>query len=333
MVSGHERAPDSGLIDVAILEDVWGARFADLATRYHVVRIEAADAATRAAVSAVAGRAMCIVIRNRTIVDRDLLVAAPRLRVIARAGTGLDNIDLEAASDLGVVVVAAIGANAQSVAEMAIGLALGLARRIPSLDRGIRIGEWDRRPGVELAGRTWGVLGLGRTGIETARLARALGMTVIGYDPFVGRDAPHVREIGVQVRSLEDVRAHANVLSLHMPLTKDTLGMVDHRFLSAMLPSAFLINVARGEIVEEEALQWALSTGVIAGAALDVRTSEPAVPGPLDVLDNVILTPHVAGLTGAAADRIAEVLSADLARLLTGEDALDAVGPIRRIRQ
>jgi (S)-sulfolactate dehydrogenase len=319
-------------VDVAVLEGVWGAALADLALRYRVRRIGNEEVATPAALTGIARQARCLVVRNRTVVDRGLLLAAPDLRVVARAGTGLDNIDLAAADDLGVVVVAAQGVNARSVAEMAIGLALGLARRIPELDRRVRAGEWDRRPGVELAGRTWGVFGLGRTGTETARLAAALGMNVVGHDPFVSPTDEDVRAAGLTIAALEVVRSTADILSLHIPLTAQTRGMVDDRFLARMRPGAFLINVARGGIVDEDALHRALTTGVIAGAALDVRSTEPPASSSLDELENLILTPHVAGLTTASSERISDTVAADIARLLDGGEARVAVGTARRVR-
>lgn len=314
--------------DVAIVEDVWGKPFDELAQEHTVVREPAAWTDPERVAKLAAG-ARALVVRNRTQVDRRLLDACPTLRVIARAGVGLDNIDLAAADERGIVVVAPRGANAQSVAEHALALALALARRVVPIDADCRQGGWDRSPGRELAGGVWGLLGAGATGLATGRLARALGMTVLAYDPYVAASDPALDEAGVRLAPLQEVVAQADVLSCHLPSTPQTRRIVDAGLLAGIRPGAFFVNVGRGEILDEDALADALEAGRLGGAGLDVRIDEPPVPGRLEQMANVVLTPHVAGLTGASQERILRILAADVRAVLAGEPALNAVGAAR----
>ncbi len=274
-----------------------------------------------------AAAARALVVRNRTQVTRQLLEASPRLEVVARAGVGLDNVDLGAADDLGVVVVTAAGANAASVAEHALAVAFALARDLTGHDQRVREGRWERHLGRELAGCCWGVVGLGATGTATASLASALGMEVVGYDPFIppGQGPP--------VRRVDDLGALlglADVVSLHLALSADTAGLIDGAALARMRPGSYLVNVARGGLVDESALLRALREGPLAGAALDVRESEPPALGELEAERRVLLTPHVAGLTVQAQQRVVSALADDLRRVLAGEDAQHAAGVHRR---
>jgi D-3-phosphoglycerate dehydrogenase/(S)-sulfolactate dehydrogenase len=256
-------------------------------------------------------------------------VRCPRLEVVARAGVGLDNIDVAAADECGIVVIGAQGANARSVAELAVALALGLARDLVGHDRRVRAGGWDRRPGVELAGRTWGVVGLGSTGAATAGLASALGMMVIGCDAYLPRgEEPDCVE---RVAELGTLLARSDVVSLHLPHTAETAGIVDADFLARMRTGSFLVNVGRGGLIDEDALLDALDHGPLAGAALDVRASEPPTPGRLEGHERVVLTPHVAGLTYEAQERVVSALADDLRRALGGEEVEGGVGVCRRV--
>jgi D-3-phosphoglycerate dehydrogenase len=241
---------------VVVVEDVWGPPLARLAAELPVARKPDAwrDADTLA--EAVAG-ARALVVRNRTQVTSELLEACPELRVVARAGVGLDNIDVAAADDLGLVVVAALGANAVSVAE----LALALARRLLPLDRDCRAGGWNRSPGRELAGGTWGLLGAGATGRACARLARALGMHVLAYDPYLCAEHPTVADLDIRFDSLPAVLAGSDVISCHLPATDETRGLLGAELLGAMQPHALLVSVGRGEVIDEEALADALESG------------------------------------------------------------------------
>ncbi|MGN6130664.1 MAG: NAD(P)-dependent oxidoreductase [Nocardioidaceae bacterium] len=311
---------------VAVVEDVWGPAFESLAQRMDVVR--APNAWQYPAVLArTASAADALVVRNRTTVDRALLESAPSVRVVARAGVGLDNIDLAAADDHGVVVVAALGANASSVAEHALGLALAVARSTVRLDAGVRRGHWSRAPGKELAGGTWGLLSAGATARATARLARALGMSVLAYDPYVDPDDEELRSLGIRLASLDEVVSRADVLSVHLPATASTRHTVDANLLRLMKRDAILVNVGRGETVDEEALADALEAGRLYGAGLDVRGQEPPEGASrLHALANVVLTPHVAGVTVEAQARIGEVLCREVETVLAGGRATYAVG-------
>lgn len=313
---------------VAIVEDVWGPAFDELSARRDVSRSwetgEDSPSLRQAAVGSSA-----LVVRNKTEVTRDLLEAASSVQVIARAGVGLDNIDIAAADELGVVIVAALGANATSVAEHSIGLALAVARHVVTLDSAVREHVWERRPGKELSGGTWGLLSAGATARATARLARGLGMNVVAYDPYVEPSLSEIAELDIQLLPLEDVVATADVISVHLPATPATHHLVDARLISLMRPDAILVNVGRGEVVDEEALADALDRGHLYGAGLDVREHEPPGDSRLHKLPNVVLTPHVAGITTQAQARIGELLCADIDRVLDGAPAQHAVGKHR----
>lgn len=304
--------------DVVVCEDVWGSPFDVLAGELTLVR-DPELWADRPRLLKQLHTAKALVVRNRTTVDAELLAAAPRLRVVARAGVGLDNIDVAAASERGVLVVAPLGANAVSVAEHTIGLALALLRDVVSHDRAVRAGRWERRAGRELREKTWGVLGAGATGLAVARLARAFGMSVLGYDPYVAPKAGDLAAAGVRLDSLDRVCANSDVLSIHLPATPETTGMIGHRTLALMRPDAIVINVGRGEVVDEVALADALESGRLAGAALDVRGVEPPALGRLEHLDQVVLTPHVAGITAESQERILSILAAEVRAVLSRE--------------
>lgn len=262
-----------------------------------------------------------LVVRNHTRVDAGLLAAAPRLRVVGRLGAGLDNVDLKAAAAAGVTVVYAPDAATVSVAEHALALLLALARRIPAADRHVRAGGWRRQAftGVELAGRTLGILGFGRIGREVARRARALGMEVIAWHPRLAHDDPVWRETGARPVAERELYAGAHALSIHLPLTPETRGLVDARRLGWLPRGALLVNTGRGEVVDEEALLRALRSGHLAGAALDVRRREPPPrPDPLASLPQVVLTPHVAAWTAEAQRRAALAVADDVLRVLAG---------------
>lgn len=319
-----------GVADVLVVEDVWGPAFDQLAETVTVsYQPELWRDPDRLA--AEAERARAVVVRNRTQVNAALLDAAPNVAVVARAGVGLDNVDVESATTRGVVVVAARGANAASVAEHTLGLALALARGIVGHDRAVRLGRWERTAGRELGGCTWGLLGVGATGLAVARLASCLNARVVGYDVAVKGDDDAVSSAGVQMASLQEVVASADVLSVHLPSTAETRGLIDAGLLARMRPGSLLVNVGRGEVVDEAALADALRRGHLGGAALDVRAEEPPSPGPLDEAPNVVFTPHVAGMTTEAQGRVTEMLAEDLIALLGGGEARHAVGPITRL--
>ena len=309
--------------NIVVTEDVWADEFEDRFRDHTVLRQPDAWSDRRQLFELAAG-ARALIVRNRTPVDRELFAAAPGLEVVGRFGVGLDNIDVPAADECGVVVVAAAGANAVSVAEHTLALALALSRQLTEHDAAVRSGRWQRTPGSELAGRTWGVLGAGATGRAVARLAASLRMPVRGYDPYA--DPVAARAAGIELVGLDDLLATADVLSIHLPLTPQTRNLVGTETLARLRPGALLISVGRGEVVDEAALASALRAGQVSGAGLDVRAAEPPPPGPLDDAPNVIFTPHVAGITRESQRRIASIIADDIAAVLDGNTAAHAVG-------
>jgi D-3-phosphoglycerate dehydrogenase / 2-oxoglutarate reductase len=249
--------------------------------------------------------------------DAQVIAAATRLQVIARHGTGTDGVDLDAARRSGVVVTNTPGANAVAVAELAVGLMLALARRIPEGDRRVREGRYGPLEGVQLEGRVAGLLGLGRVGREVARRAAALGCRVLAFDPAVSAD--QAAEVGATLAGQDEVVAAADFLSLHVPVTEATRDIVDEAFLTRMRRGAFLINTARGELVVEEDLVRALEAGQLAGAALDATREEPPGAGsPLLGRDDVILTPHAGADTAEARAAMGRAALDDLLAVLEG---------------
>lgn len=317
--------------DILITEDVQGAPIRQLTDRWSVaLRPDAWQDSGELA--SLVSTARALIVRNRTQVTRELLDTASQLQIVARAGVGVDNIDIAAANERGIAVTVPLGANATSVAEHSVGLAIGLARKIVDLDAACRRGQWTRVPGGELCGRTWGLLGAGATGRATGRLAAALGMRVIAYDPLIAPENPDLTAAGIHLTSLEEVASHADILSCHLPATDETRGLIDAALIKRMPPHALLVNVGRGEVLDEEALADALDAGRLGGAALDVRTSEPPSPGRLEKLENVILTPHIGGITAESQHRILQILCTDIDAVLTGRPATYAVGTSNGVR-
>src|SRR2546423_237169 len=251
------------------------------ASSLELLRSEASwtvDARTGRTPDALAGDladADALLVRSATKVDARLLDAAPRLRIIARAGTGVDNVDVSAASSRGILVVNAPGANSISVAEHACALMLALARSVPAADRAMKSAKWEKKRflGTELRGKTLGIAGLGRIGQEVAQRARAFGMQVIAHDPYISEEV--ALGLGVELMALDAVCATADYLSLHLPSTPETRHLFDDRRFAMCKPGIRVINTARGELVDEAALRRAIDSGVVAAAALDVFETEP----------------------------------------------------------
>jgi D-3-phosphoglycerate dehydrogenase len=245
-----------------------------------------------------------LVVRSAVQVDDALMEKAPKLRVIGRAGVGVDNIDAEAATRRGIVVMNTPGANAVAVAELTIGLMLALARKLPAANSTMHAGKWEKKSlqGAELRGKTLGILGLGRVGLEVAKRARGFGLEILGSDPFVS--AAVARENGIKLVTLDELIAGSDYLSLHVGLTPQTTGVINAKTLAKMKKGVRIINCARGELIEDAALVEALKSGQVAGAALDVFVEEPAKNSPYAELDNVILTPHIAGSTAEAQEAV-----------------------------
>ena len=245
-----------------------------------------------------------LIVRSAVDVNAQVMRAAPKLRVIGRAGVGVDNIDLEAATKAGIAVMNTPGANAVAVAEHTIALMLALARHLCRADSTTRTGKWEKKSlqGTELRGKTLGIVGLGRIGLEVARRARAFDMKVLAHDPFVS--ASLAREQGIQLAELAQVFAAADYLTLHVGLTPQTSGMNNEKSLAQMKKGVRIINCARGELLDEAAVAAALTSKQIGGIALDVFTEEPPKHSPLLALENVIATPHIAGSTNEAQDAV-----------------------------
>ena len=257
-----------------------------------------------------------LVVRSAVQVDDALLEHAPKLRVIGRAGVGVDNIDAEAATRRGIVVMNTPGANAIAVAELTLGLMIALARQLPLANNTMHAGKWDKKSlqGVELRGKTLGILGLGRIGLEVAKRARNFGLDLVGHDPFV---SPAVaREAGIKLVSTDELFATSDYLTLHVGLTPQTNGIINERTLATMKKGVRILNCARGELIEEAALIAALQSGQVAGAALDVFTVEPPKDSALAGLPNVILTPHIAGSTDEAQEAIGIQLASQVREYL-----------------
>jgi D-3-phosphoglycerate dehydrogenase len=270
------------------------------------------------------GRYDAIVIRSATKLTAELIARADSLKVIGRAGVGVDNVDVDAATRRGIVVANAPESNVVSAAEHTVGLLVALARNIPQAHAALKEGRWERSKwgGVELAENTLGVLGFGRIGQQVARRALGLGMKVVAYDPFVS--AERFRELGVESGSFDDVLARSDFLTLHLPLNAETRGAIGTETIAKMRDGVRVINAPRGELVDEAALIEALGSGKIAGAAIDVFAEEP-YSGPLLAVPNVVVTPHLAASTDEAQDRAGLIVAEQVAAALEGGLVTNAV--------
>ena len=266
-----------------------------------------------------------LVVRSETKVNREVVEAGKKLQVIARAGIGVDNIDLEAATGAGIAVVNAPTGNTVAAAEHTIALMLSLARNVPRAHHSLQSGEWRRSAfmGVEIRDKTLGICGLGRVGTEVARRAQAFGMRLVGYDPFVAPD--YARRIGVELLSLDDLLAESDFVTLHTPLTESTRNMLGMRQIEIIKNGARIINVARGELVEEAALLAGLESGRLSGVALDVFAQEPPQPGPLLEHPKAIVTPHLGASTREAQREVAIEAAEQVLAVLKGEPARNTV--------
>ena len=269
-----------------------------------------------------AAEAQGLLIRTRPHCTERLMAACPRLRVVGRHGAGLDTVDLETATRLGVAVVHAPGSNSQAVAEHTLMLMLACAKRTRQIDRMTRAGDWQARHVVEnteLCGRTLGVVGVGNIGRRVAAVAGALGMRVLGYDKYLPAD--EVRRRGAEpVESLEALLPQVDVLTCHTPLTPETKHMINEKSLALMKPGAVYVNTSRGPVQQERALFEALTRGRLGAAGIDVFEEEPTpMDNPLLNLDNAIVSPHVAGVTLEAERQMATQVAGEMARVLRGE--------------
>ncbi len=266
-----------------------------------------------------------LIVRSATQVTAQILEAAPNLRVIGRAGVGVDNVDLDAATRRGVLVMNTPGGNAVSVAEHTLALLMSVARRIPQHSAAIHAGRWEKSgsQGVELRGKTLGLVGLGRVGNEVARRARAMEMLVLAYDPYVSESA--ARDAGVELSGLNELLERSDFVSLHAALSPATEKLINAEKLAKFKPGAVLVNAARGELVDEAALADALRSGKLSGAGLDVFAVEPPKDSPLIGLANAVFTPHIAGSTREAQEEVGTLIAQQVLDFLTDGALRNAV--------
>jgi D-3-phosphoglycerate dehydrogenase len=267
-----------------------------------------------------------LIVRSGTQVTRNLISRAGQLKTIGRAGVGVDNVDLDAATERGIAVFNAPGGNTTAAAELTIALLISVARRIPAAEASLRRGEWDRSAfkGVELRGKTLGLIGAGRIGGEVATRCQAFGMDVVVYDPYLAEE--RAEELGVELVGFDEVAARGDFISIHVPLTDETRGIVEEETLGRMKSTAFVVNASRGGVVDEDALANALHDGVIAGAALDVYETEPlAADSPLRAAPNLVLTPHLGASTAEAQVGVATEVAAKIRTLILTGDRSEAV--------
>ncbi|MEY2699175.1 MAG: hypothetical protein RL720_1131 [Actinomycetota bacterium] len=287
--------------------------------------VRVVDGTDRPALLEAVHSASAILVRSATQVDAEVLAAAPNLKVIARAGVGLDNVDIKAATAAGVMVVNAPTSNIISAAELTCGHILSLARHIPAAHAALAEGKWKRSAytGTELFEKTIGIIGLGRIGALIAERMKAFGTKVIAYDPYV--TSARAQQLGVQLVTLDELIESSDFITIHMPKTPETTGMIGEAQLAAMKPTAYVINVARGGLIDEDALFEALTNNVIAGAGLDVFVSEPPTGSPLLGLPNVITTPHLGASTDEAQEKAGISVAKSVRLALSGELVPDAV--------
>ncbi|MDQ3616214.1 MAG: phosphoglycerate dehydrogenase [Actinomycetota bacterium] len=287
--------------------------------------IRSCNGADRAELLPAISDADAILVRSATKVDAEALAAAPRLKVVARAGVGLDNIDVKAATQNGVMVVNAPTSNIVSAAELAVGLMLAAARHIAPANAALKNGEWKRSKyiGIELYEKTVGIVGLGRIGVLVAQRLSAFGMKVIAYDPYV--QAGRAAQMGVRLVKLDELLHEADFMSVHLPRTPETLGLIGEEQLAKARPNLVLVNAARGGIVDEHALHVAVKEGRIAAAGLDVFASEPCTDSPLFDFENVVATPHLGASTDEAQEKAGVAVAKSVRLALGGELVPDAV--------
>ena len=307
---------------VLITEELSPAGIAELESGFE---IRHADGADRAQLLPALADADAVIIRSATTIDAEALEHAPKLRVVARAGVGLDNVDVEAATRAGVMVVNAPTSNIVSAAEHAVALLLASARNVPQAMASLKSGQWKRSAftGVELQDKVAGILGLGKIGVLVAQRLAAFGMTVIAYDPYVA--AARAAQLGVRLVSLDELLAESDFISVHLPKSAETVGLIADRQLRMVKPTVRIINAARGGLVDEDALARALAEGRVAGAALDVYATEPPAESPLLQMPNIVVTPHLGASTSEAQEKAGTQVARSVRLALAGEFVPDAV--------
>ena len=307
---------------VLIAEELSPATVEALGPDFEIRQINGAD---RAELIPAIADVDAILIRSATKVDAEALAAAKKLKVVARAGVGLDNVDVKAATQAGVMVVNAPTSNIVSAAELAVALLLAAARRVPPADLSLKNGEWKRSKftGVELFEKTVGIVGLGKIGVLVAQRLAAFGMNVIAYDPYV--QAGRAAQMGVRLVSLDEAAGRRDFISVHLPKTPETIGLIGDEQLHKVKPEVIIVNAARGGIVDEQALYSAFKEGRVAAAGLDVFAKEPCTDSPLFEFENVVATPHLGASTDEAQEKAGIAVAKSVRLALSGELVPDAV--------
>ncbi len=311
---------------ILVTENISGRWIDELKSKFEVV-IDPALWKAPDKIKAALPECRALIVRNQTRVNADLLSAAAKLQVIGRAGAGLDNIELSAATAKGIVVVSTPDQNSISVAELTLAMMLALARKVFPANQHAHGNGWERQRfmGTELYGKNFGVVGLGRIGFLTALRARALGMNILAHDSYISPDAVAVSETRAELMNLDTLLGRADFVSCHVPLTSETRHFFNYERFCRMKPTAFFLNLARGEVVDENGLVRALKEMRIAGAGLDVREQEPPAATPFAGMENVILTPHIAAFTREAQERVVAAVCQDVAAVLAGGAAKNFV--------
>src|SRR5436305_9436561 len=307
---------------VLVAEELAPSALAVLADDFEVRVVDGAD---RTALLPALADVDAVIVRSATMIDAEALASANRLKVVARAGVGLDNVDVAAATAKGVLVVNAPTSNSVSAAEHAVALLLAVARRVPQAAASLRQGEWKRSrfTGVEITDKTVGVVGLGRIGVLFAQRMSAFGTRLLAYDPYV--PAARAAQIGVRLVPLDELLRERDFISIYLPMTPDTVGIVCERELAVCKPGVIIINAARGGLLDEHALAQALKEGRIGGAGLDVYATEPCTDSPLFAFDHVVATPHLGASTEEAQDKAGTAVARSVLLALQGEFVPDAV--------
>lgn len=307
---------------VLIAEELSPATVEALGPDFEIVECDGAD---RAALLPAIADVDAILVRSATQVDAEAIAAAKKLKVIARAGVGLDNVDIKAATQAGVMVVNAPTSNIVSAAELAVALLLASARNVVPASSALRNGEWKRSKytGVEVADKTVGIVGLGRIGILVAQRLSAFGVRLVAYDPYV--QPARAAQLGVRMMSLDELLAESDFITVHLPKTPETIGLIGDAELHKVKPTVHIVNAARGGIIDEEALYRALVDGRVAGAGLDVYTKEPCTDSPLFTLENVVGLPHLGASTDEAQEKAGIAVAKSVRLALSGELVPDAV--------
>ncbi|MGH3776671.1 MAG: phosphoglycerate dehydrogenase [Pseudonocardiaceae bacterium] len=317
------RSPNRPLVLIA--EKLAPSVLEVLGAEFDILHIDGTD--REALFEALAG-ADALLVRSATRVDAEALSHAPRLKVVARAGVGLDNVDVPAATERGVMVVNAPTSNIVSAAEHAVALLLAVARHIPAADASLRGGQWKRSSfgGVELSGKTIGVVGLGKIGQLVAQRLAAFGSELIAYDPYVS--PARAAQLGIELVDLDELLSRADAVSIHLPKTPETLGLIGADQLAKTKPGVLIVNAARGGLVDEQALADAVRSGQVGGAGIDVFATEPCTASPLFELPQVVVTPHLGASTAEAQDRAGTDAARSVLLALRGEFVPDAVNVI-----